>query len=134
MIEEGDDAVLVAGVHKLSDKVTPCRGMGGIEIAKPLGIVKGKALVVTGGQNDVGTACVLGSQHQLLGIKVLCREGVLQLLIFVHIPVMGMEGPFAHAKLGIETPMDEHSKTEILKVGNSFFRDGDHSNFSLFFV
>ena len=71
VIEERNYILGVAGIYKLADKITACKGVGSIVITDGRCIVKRKSLVMTGGEGDVLTA------RRLCGLdKLTCPIGV----------------------------------------------------------
>jgi hypothetical protein len=120
MVEEGNYAVPVASVHKFTDKVTACRGVHNVKFGEAIGIVEGEALVMTRSKGDIFASGSFCGENEFVRIEILSGEGVRKLLILVHIAFVSMVGPFAYAKLGIESPMRKHSEAEIFKISYSF--------------
>ena len=83
MIKEGNDTDIVARVNELADQIAPTGGVRRIIVGEPLGIVKGKAVVMSGRQRNVACACRLGGFGPVVSVKFRSGEGRCQLFIFL---------------------------------------------------
>ena len=57
MVEERNDILSSAGIHKFFDKISPGGGVHYIEFAESPGIIQRKALMMTCGKGNILTAC-----------------------------------------------------------------------------
>ena len=120
VIQAHAEALGAHRVHKLPHKIAPTGGVRAL-IIRQLGIKQAEAVVMLGRQDDIlhsGPLCAAGPVSGIVG---LCRK-------FLHITLVLFGGdsgvahiPFAASGDGIEAPMQEHTKTRILKPLYSFF-------------
>lgn len=96
--------------------------MGRIVVGKSAGVIEGEAVVMTGGQRDVFHSRPLCKTRDLARVKILRGESVHQLFIFVSRDVQKIHNPFTAGKLGVKSPVNEHSEAPFFKIKYPFFR------------
>ena len=128
MIEEGDDSNIVAGIHIFTDQVTARCGMRSIVCGKAAGIVKREPFVVASGQSNILHAGCFCGLCDLVRIKLCCRKGLCKFLVLVYRNTFLMHDPFTASELGIQPPVNEHTKSELFKLGNTFFGNRNSHN------
>ncbi len=119
MVEKRDNAFPAASLRELGDEVALRGRVGRIESGEAARIVKGKALVMTGGEGDVAHAALAGEAGDGGGIELLRREFTGQLRVGLDRDFLLELDPLALAEVGVEAPVEEEAVAEAFKSGNA---------------
>src|SRR5699024_9384353 len=99
VVEERNDIMTIAGVYKFPYQIPPGRTVGRVKLIEPAGVIKGKSLMMPGCEGNIFTSRLFGSQNQLIRVKILRGEGILQFTVFLSVHFADIPYPLAFAKL-----------------------------------
>ena len=115
MVEEGADAVAVAGIDKLADEI-PSYIINGAVIVEPAGIVEREAVVMTRCQGNILASRTLRGENELLRPVGLGAEFGRVGSVFLAGDLMLMHYPLAVRENAVNSEMHEHSESHIFKI------------------
>ena len=115
MIEERNDVLGTAGIHKLAHQIAAVV-MNTVKIIEATGIKQGITVMMAGSQCNVLYAGLLCSCCQLI-CPIRCRiELFSQSKILFGVQIQAVKRPLALTQHAVKTEMNEHTETKFFKV------------------
>ena len=122
-------SVFGTGLGQLSQRIAPERGIGNFVITQG-GIEHAEAVMVAAGDDHVFLSGVGGQFHPFSGVEFYRVEQRDQFLVFEYGDFLPMHDPFSPPDERVQSPMNEHAKTSVLKPLQTFFGSlSDHHIF-----